>query len=107
LCPRASTSPDLVDQRCREAVRVVVTIGCPLDFIRLFLPSYTANRIMRAPNATWTNIYIPADVLGSSFGDNEDDKALNEIFPNAQMGQLRLAHNKRYTDMNLTVLNIW
>jgi pimeloyl-ACP methyl ester carboxylesterase len=104
LCPRASTSPELVDQRCREAVRVVVTIGCPLDFIRLFLPLYTANRIMRAPNATWTNIYIPADVWGSSFGDDEDNKALTEIFPNAQM---ELAHNKRYTDMKLTMLNIW
>jgi hypothetical protein len=107
LCPRASTSPDLVDQRCREAVRVVVTIGCPLDFIRLFLPSYAANRITRTPNATWTNIYIPADVLGSSFGDDGDNKAPIEIAPDTQMGQLMLTHNKRYTDMKLTVLNIW
>jgi hypothetical protein len=107
LCPRTSTLPNMLDQRFGKAVRVVVTIGYPLDFIRLFLPFYTASRVTRTPHAAWTNIYIPADVMGSSFGDDGDNKEHAGIATGAQIGQLKLAYNKRYTDMKLTLLNIW
>ena len=107
LCPRASTSPDSLDERCREAVRVVVTIGCPLDLVRLFLPSYMSRRLTRTPRAAWTNIFIPADVLGSNFGNDGDNESPEEIAAGAQVGELKLADNRRYTDQKLTALNIW
>ena len=108
LCPRASTSPDVSDDRCRQAVRVLVTIGHPADFVRLFYPSYlTTKRFTRSPEAVWTNIFIPADVLGSNFGDDGDDEAPREVAAGARVAELKLAHNVRYTDRRLTALNIW
>jgi pimeloyl-ACP methyl ester carboxylesterase len=107
LCPRASTSPDSLDKRLQQAVRVVVTIGCPLDFVRLLFPSYTADRLTRTPDAVWTNIFIPADVFGSNFGDEGDDEVPQKVAVGAQVGGLRLAENRRYTDQKLSALNIW
>jgi len=107
LCPRASTSSEFLDERCRQAVRAVVTIAYPGDFVRLFFPTYMGNRRTRTPEAVWTNTFIPADVLGSNLGDNGDHEVPAEVAPGARIGNLELIHNEQYTDSQLTAVNIW
>jgi len=72
LCPRASQLDPLDDPRV-TAIRGLITIGCPLDFVRLYLPQYTKNRQLRVPELPWTNIFIAADVMGSNMCDEGDD----------------------------------
>jgi len=74
LCPRTSQL-ELPDDRQVAAIRGLITIGCPLDFIRLYMPQYMANRQPRVRDLPWTNIFIPADVLGSNMVDGDDDAA--------------------------------
>lgn len=74
LCPR-KTQLEQPDDRLVAAIRGLITIGCPLDFIRLYLPEYMANRQPRVQDLPWTNVFIPADVMGSNMADGEDDAA--------------------------------
>jgi fumarate reductase subunit D len=74
LCPRTSQL-ELPDERQVAAIRGLITIGCPLDFVRLYRSDYTANRQPRVPDLPWTNVFIPADVLGSNMADDGDDAA--------------------------------
>ena len=71
LCPRKSQLA-LTDDRHVKAIRALITIGSPLDFVRLYLPQYVANRHPRVQGLPWTNIFIPADVLGSNCADVND-----------------------------------
>jgi len=71
LCPRASQL-ELPDDRHVDAIRALITIGSPLDFMRLYLPQYFADRHPRVQGLPWTNIFIPADVLGSNCTDGND-----------------------------------
>jgi hypothetical protein len=74
LCPRTSQL-ELPDERHVAAICGLITIGCPLDFIRLYLPQYMANRQPRVQDLPWTNVFIPADVFGSNMADGDDDAA--------------------------------
>jgi pimeloyl-ACP methyl ester carboxylesterase len=71
LCPRASQL-ELPDDRHADAVRALITIGSPLDFVRLYLPHYLDGRQPRVRGLPWTNVFIPADVLGSNCADRND-----------------------------------
>jgi hypothetical protein len=50
----------------------LVTIGCPLDLVRLFNKDYTNGRQARKSGLPWTNIYNAADVFGSNLQDAND-----------------------------------
>ena len=55
------------------------TVGCPADFLRLLYPDHFKDRLSRLPDGRpWTNVYIPADVLGSNFrlDGNDIDTAI-------------------------------
>jgi hypothetical protein len=71
LCPRTSQL-ELRDDRHAATIHGLITIGCPLDFIRLYLPQYMAGRQPRVQDLPWTNVFIPADVLGSNMADRDD-----------------------------------
>ena len=71
LCPRTSQLA-LTDDRHVDAIRALITIGSPLDFVRLYLPRYVAERHPRIQGLPWTNVFIPADVLGSNCTDEND-----------------------------------
>ena len=63
-----------VERRGLGNVVGLTTMGCPADFLRLLYPDHFAGRVSRLPPDTdWTNIYIPADVLGSNFREDGDD----------------------------------
>lgn len=72
LCPR-TTQLQRMDVRHAEAVKGLITIGSPLDFVRLYIPEYVANRQARIADLDWTNVFIPADVLGSNMADDDDN----------------------------------
>jgi hypothetical protein len=57
------------------AVRSITTIGCPLDAVRLFRPSYAADRDVRVPAAPWCNVFIATDVFGSNLQNGDDSSA--------------------------------
>jgi hypothetical protein len=66
------------DDRYR-AIASLTTIGCPIDFIRLYYPGYLAGReaLIRDEDGNdvelpWRNVFMPADVFGSNFLDDDD-----------------------------------
>ena len=105
LYPRKSLLPTL-DPRHAKAISTLVTVGCPIDFVRLYMPHYADNREARVEHLRWINVFIPADVLGSNFlkGDDYADytekagKAAAVVQPQACL---------RYTDEKLSFWNIW
>jgi hypothetical protein len=105
-----------VDKRHGEAIATLVTVGCPLDFVRLYFPSYTDDRMARVPGLPWTNIYIPADVLASNLVDGDDYAAGAGEIPSPggrkQPATLTTIADARpvchrYTNQRLTYRNIW
>lgn len=55
-----------------ETVSSLVTIGCPLDLVRLYEPSYVAGRQVRRKNLAWTNVFNEADIFASNLKDKAD-----------------------------------
>jgi hypothetical protein len=48
----------------------LVTIACPLDFVRSYWPDYFTKRFsIPGRPAQWVNFYAPSDVLASNFQD--------------------------------------
>jgi hypothetical protein len=76
LFPRSSMWPSKDPHTHARArmVRTLSTVGCPLDFIRLYKPDYLAHREPHVRGIPWLNIFIAADVLGSNFHDGDDFK---------------------------------
>ncbi|GIF62387.1 hypothetical protein Ais01nite_04220 [Asanoa ishikariensis] len=105
--PRRSLAQPL-DARHRDAIASLVTIGCPLDFVRLYFPTYADDRLERVPGLPWTNIYIPADILASNMVDG-DDYAYAPAEDNSDVvtvaGVRPVCH--RYTSQTLTYRNVW
>jgi hypothetical protein len=54
------------------AVSSLTTIGCPIDLVRLYQPSYIARRAARRPGLPWTNVFNTADVFSSNLRDEDD-----------------------------------
>jgi hypothetical protein len=121
LFPRKSLLQPL-DERHARAIQTLVTVGWPIDFIRLYMPQYTGGREARVPDLRWTNVYIPADVLGSNLINNDDfaeasntgagageHKAGSNTQPPQEevaiAGKRPISH--RYTSEQLTFRNIW
>ena len=103
LFPRESQL-ELRDDR-HAAIRALITIGCPLDFTRLYLPKYTDDRVSRVSGLPWINIFIPADVLGSNCADGNDSEVPAKVaFEVPGMG---LTHIVKFTDEELTWSGIW
>jgi len=50
----------------------LVTVGCPLDLVRLYNKDYTNGRHARKSGLLWRNIYNAADVFGSNLQDEND-----------------------------------
>jgi hypothetical protein len=68
LCP-----PETVERHERLAlVQSLVTVGCPVDIVRLYYPDYFDQRLHPRLEIPWCNLFIPADVLGSNLLDNDD-----------------------------------
>ena len=63
--------PPGVDRNA-SAITSLVTVGAPVDFVRQFYPSYFEKRIARRTDLPWTNLFLPEDILGSNFADNDD-----------------------------------
>ncbi|MDQ1731073.1 MAG: hypothetical protein QOK10_1232 [Pseudonocardiales bacterium] len=72
LFPRAAG----LENRDLSCVDSLVTVGCPVDFVRLFYQDHFADRSARRPGLDWTNVFIPADVLASNFADTKDDATI-------------------------------
>jgi hypothetical protein len=62
------TGPD----RIAAAITSLVTVGSPVDFVRQFYPHYLEGRMARAAGLPWTNLFLPEDILGSNFLDDDD-----------------------------------
>jgi pimeloyl-ACP methyl ester carboxylesterase len=103
LCPRRSQL-ELPDERHVEAIRALITIGSPLDFMRLFLPQYIENRRPRVPGLPWTNVFIPADVLGSNCS-NENDHAVPGPKEIVDVG-MKPTRIVQFTDEKLTLSGV-
>lgn len=70
LFPRTTA---MRDYEPTHTIRSLVTVGCPLDIVRLFRPDYLTGRQARV-DVTWTNVFNEADLFASNLMD-EDDKS--------------------------------
>ena len=101
LYPHKSLRQQL-DERHAKAISTLVTIGSPVDFVRLYMPHYSDDRQVRVPDLRWTNVFIAADVLGSNFADGDD------CMEKPDTGQtVRPEVSVRYTNERLSIWNIW
>jgi hypothetical protein len=93
------------DDRVRDGVSSLTTIGCPVDAVRLFYPTYFAGRRSRVKGLPWRNVFIPADVFGSNLNDKDDladgSPASAHLFPGAKVTCVR------YTDDRLSLFNVF
>ena len=84
-------------------VSSMVTIGCPLDMVRLFKREYASGRMARNPELGWTNVFIEADVFASNLTDRNDkstgtgDVTIGGVTP----------ASVRYTDKGIRLLQIF
>jgi hypothetical protein len=114
LYPRESGLVGQLDPRHRDAVRTLLTVGCPIDFVRFFVPEYETGRIARVPGLRWVNVFIPADLLGSNVRDGDDNHAADDeqsageqsageqaTDEQGEIGVFRPTRSYRYTDEEL------
>jgi hypothetical protein len=97
-----------VDARFPTSIASLTTIGCPVDFLRLYVPDYLADRRTDMCGVMWTNIFIAADVFGSNFTDADDFSDSRDRFPGAvevSVGDCRPT-TVRYTDERLSFFSI-
>ena len=96
-----------------NSVNTLVTIGCPIDFIRLLWKDYFSNRkgIANIPKR-WINIYSSIDILASNFRDDnkysEAEKKIN--LTNLRLEQQTKPENNIYSsgiDTNNLSLITW
>jgi hypothetical protein len=94
------------DVRHSAVLRHLFTVGCPIDFVRLYVPDYLANRTERVSDFKWTNIFIAADIMGSNFRDgNDTDSGPPSKGAIPETVRLRL-ESRRYTSEKLTWHNV-
>lgn len=86
-----------------ETVSSLVTIGCPLDLVRLFQPSYEKQRQERKEKLAWTNIFNEADIFASNFrnGDDHEDGVATDPIGTARPTSIR------YTDETIGLFQIF
>jgi hypothetical protein len=67
-----------------KATTSLVTVGCPHDFVALYMPTHFATRKRHRTNIPWHNVFVASDVFGSNF--REDKKSDTEAGqPNTDM----------------------
>jgi pimeloyl-ACP methyl ester carboxylesterase len=95
------------DERHATSLAGLITVGCPVDFVRLYVPDYLDARTARVPDLAWTNIFIGADVLASNFVDGDDSASLEDArHPVARM-VMTPPVCLRYTSEELTWRTVW
>ncbi len=95
----------LLSNRAVKNIASLVTIGCPIDLVRLYDPGYLSDRIGRRPDLPWTNIFNGADLFASNLDDSNDSKQgpMTLVSPSgAEASQLK-AKSIRYLRENLSV----
>jgi hypothetical protein len=80
----------------------LVTIGCPLDVVRLFKPNYVADREARDPALGWTNVFNEADIFASNLTDHDDK---SQGAGSVTIGAVTPV-SVRYTDQEIGILQI-
>jgi len=55
-------------------VESLITVGCPIDLVRLYAPAFLQDRGKRRP-VVWTNVFNAADIFASNLMDGPDDRA--------------------------------
>lgn len=87
-----------------EAIASLTTIGCPLDMVRLYVPSFTNNRSERRPQLPWINIFNAADIFASNLMNRDDS---SEGQGSALDNVSRTPESIRYLDENLSLFRIF
>jgi hypothetical protein len=93
------------NSRLTGAVDSLITIGCPVDAVRLYRPGYLdSDRRARVKGPfEWINIFNLADIFASNFADGTDGADGGR--PVAIAGKTRPLTNLRYGYDELGVLN--
>jgi hypothetical protein len=90
-----------------QHVKSFTAIGCPLDLVRLYVPSYAASRVPRKQDLPWTNVFNAADIFGSNLKNKNDDA---EATTAASVAEVLQPYGDpvsiRYTSQKLGLLSV-
>ncbi|HEX3930144.1 MAG TPA: hypothetical protein VHW64_05540 [Nocardioides sp.] len=96
-----------------QSIDTMVTIGCPLDLVRLYAPEYVDGRAARNPGLAWTNVFNQADVFASNLKDGDDTGAgAADVVPTGGAGAAddiatgRAPESVRYLDQEIAVRHL-
>lgn len=91
-----------------QHVKSFTAIGCPLDLVRLYMPSYAENRVPRKQDLPWKNVFNAADIFGSNLKDKSD---VAEATTSAAVAQVLRPYGDpesiRYTSQELGLLSVF
>jgi hypothetical protein len=96
------TGPD----RIAASITSLVTVGCPVDFVRQFYPTYLEGRIARCADLPWTNLFLPEDILGSNFLDDDDHSGFESPPAGDRALELASVHPMRSIAVGLERLSL-
>lgn len=89
-----------------DAVTSMVTIGCPIDLVRLYEPSYVTGRRRRNDKTEWTNVFSEADIFASNL-KNENDSEGGPGSLSIGVGKPLSPTSIRYLDESISLFQIF
>jgi len=89
-----------------EAIASLATIGCPIDLVRLYEPSYMTGRQRRNDRLKWTNVFIEADIFASNLRDENDTEGGEGSLATGEATPLKLT-SIRYLNESLGLFQIF
>ena len=99
----------LRNKESAQAVTSLVTIGCPLDLVRLYVPDYVEGRAARKESVPWTNVFNAADIFASNFQES-DDQGEGSVAPSSSSPSIlktAAPRSIRYTSETIGLFQIF
>ena len=105
MYPRTTS---LLSNKPVQTVKSMVTIGCPLDLVRLYHPKYLKMRTGRKDELEWVNVFNGADIFSSNLDDEDDSKGgeVQLLSPSGSSSTSFKATSERYLGEHLSVFRL-
>ncbi|OYQ36366.1 hypothetical protein CHU92_09720 [Flavobacterium cyanobacteriorum] len=88
--------------RLHKHLRGLITIGCPMEFIKVYFPKFlTGRNIILNDNIKWINIYSLADALGSNFRKQNDEGPAEYSFQSNTIKPINIQYEVTNANMNV------
>ena len=93
-----------VEPSCRlqQHLKGLVTIGSPIDFVKVYFPKFfTERRMTMNDKMKWINVYSLADALGSNFRHDDEEGEAAYSFDKKALVPLNVRYEVTSADINI------